>query len=93
MSAHATKIHTAFEQAGPYLKSKLVMKIKLVAEVLYQDRYFATKVYDQGRERIRETVAFLRRSQGPPDLYYKRRHDMRLTTPVAPTSHTMTCYM
>ena len=47
----------------------------------------ARKAYDQKNEMVRETIAFLRRSEGPPDLYYKHAHDMRLTTPAPLTQH------
>lgn len=39
-------------------------------EVLRSEQDAASKVYDQDKEKIRETVAFGRRSEGPPDLFY-----------------------
>ncbi|KAF6025131.1 LRRC72 [Bugula neritina] len=54
-------------------------------EVQSKERSVAKKVYDQKNEMVRETIAFLRRSQGPPDLYYRRNHDLKLTTAVSPT--------
>jgi len=56
-------------------------------EVQDKERQISRQVYDQANERVRETIAFMRRSQGPPDLYYKRKYDMRLTTPIAPSRH------
>jgi len=54
-------------------------------EVQSKERSVAKKVYDQKNEMVRETIAFLRRSQGPPDLYYRRNHNLKLTTAVSPT--------
>ncbi|KAL5007599.1 hypothetical protein ScPMuIL_016405 [Solemya velum] len=39
-------------------------------EVQLTERFSARKIYDQNQEKIRETVAFGRRSEGPPSLYY-----------------------
>lgn len=35
-----------------------------------KERVTARKIYDQEQEKIRETVAFGRRSEGPPTIYY-----------------------
>ena len=40
------------------------------AEVLKQERDMGRKLYDQTQETIKETIAFGRRSQGPPSIYY-----------------------
>ncbi|XP_076450752.1 leucine-rich repeat-containing protein 72-like isoform X3 [Babylonia areolata] len=39
-------------------------------EVTKKERDMAGRIYDQSQEKIRERVAFGRRSQGPPSLYY-----------------------
>ena len=65
----------------------IIITLLDITEVQNKERHFAISVYDQKNEMVRETIAFLRRSQGPPELYYRRKHDMRLTTPVAPTQH------
>ena len=59
----------------------------MILEVQSKEREVARKAYDQKNEMVRETIAFLRRSEGPPDLYYKNAHDMRLTTPAPLTQH------
>ncbi|XP_067951655.1 leucine-rich repeat-containing protein 72-like [Watersipora subatra] len=60
-------------------------------EVQSKEREMARKGYDQRNEMVRETIAFLRRSQGPPDLYYKQNPQMRLTTPIALREHYSMC--
>jgi len=42
----------------------------IFAEVLKAERDASRKIYDQEREKIRETIAFQRRSEGPPNIYY-----------------------
>ncbi|XP_060557089.1 leucine-rich repeat-containing protein 72-like isoform X1 [Ruditapes philippinarum] len=39
-------------------------------EVLKSEKEAGKKIYEQEQEKIRETVAFGRRSEGPPNLYY-----------------------
>ncbi|XP_045175128.2 leucine-rich repeat-containing protein 72-like isoform X2 [Mercenaria mercenaria] len=39
-------------------------------EVLKGEKEASKKIYDQEQEKIRETVAFGRRSEGPPNLFY-----------------------
>ena len=46
--------------------------------MLKGEREAAKKIYDQEQEKIRETVAFGRRSEGPPGLYYPAK-EMHLT--------------
>ena len=50
----------------------------LFSEVLKGERDAAKKIYDQEQEKIRETVAFGRRSEGPPALYYPAK-ELHLT--------------
>ncbi|KAL4224483.1 Leucine-rich repeat-containing protein 72 [Mactra antiquata] len=47
-------------------------------EVLKSEKDNARKIYSQEREKIRETVAFGRRSEGPPNIYYPG-NEQRLT--------------
>ena len=47
-------------------------------EVLKGEREAAKKIYDQEQEKIRDTVAFGRRSHGPPALYYPTK-ELHLT--------------
>lgn len=51
-------------------------------EVLKGEKEAAKKVYEQDQEKIRETVAFGRRSEGPPNLYYpgKEQHLTKFDT-------------
>ena len=42
----------------------------ILSEILKSERDFARKIYDQEQEEIRQTIAFGRRSQGPPDLFF-----------------------
>ncbi|XP_041365328.1 leucine-rich repeat-containing protein 72-like [Gigantopelta aegis] len=39
-------------------------------EIQKSERDFARKIYDQNQEEVRQTIAFGRRSQGPPDLFF-----------------------
>lgn len=39
-------------------------------EVSKKERDTARRIYDQEQEKIRETVAFGRRSEGPPTIFY-----------------------
>ena len=50
------------------------------AEVQKGERDCGRQLYDQEREIIRETVAFGRRSEGPPNLYYPREISAREPT-------------
>ncbi|KAL3841897.1 hypothetical protein ACJMK2_019988 [Sinanodonta woodiana] len=58
-----------------------VPSIKLLdrQEVLKVERDTARKMYDQNQEKIRETVAFGHRSEGPPTLYYPAERPAPLT--------------
>ena len=46
--------------------------------MLKGEREAAKKIYDQEQEKIRETVAFGRRSESPPALYYPTK-ELHLT--------------
>jgi hypothetical protein len=48
----------------------------LVLEVLKDEKDTAKKIYDQTQEKVREKIAFGRRSEGPPSFYYpgKEQH-------------------
>ena len=41
-----------------------------ISEVTKRERDLARRIYDHNEEKVREKVAFGRRSQGPPSLYY-----------------------
>jgi len=52
-------------------------------EVIKQERDVGRKLYDQTQETIKETIAFGRRSQGPPSIYYPGAADnVKKTEPV-----------
>jgi hypothetical protein len=42
----------------------------LVSEVTKKERDIAKRIYEHEEEKAQETVAFGRRSEGPPSLYY-----------------------
>ncbi|XP_052232387.1 leucine-rich repeat-containing protein 72-like isoform X2 [Dreissena polymorpha] len=52
-------------------------------EVLKAEQEAAQKIYNQEQEKIRETIAFGRRSEGPPSLYYpgKEQHLTKFVPP------------
>lgn len=55
----------------------------LFVEVNSKERHVALKVYDQHGEKVRETIAFLRCSQGPPELYHNMRSLTKLSNSTA----------
>ena len=50
------------------------------AEVLKSERDVGRKQYDQSQDKIKETIAFGRRSEGPPCLYYPASREALLPT-------------
>ncbi|XP_021342484.1 leucine-rich repeat-containing protein 72-like [Mizuhopecten yessoensis] len=46
-------------------------------EVAKSERELANRIYDQDKEKIRDTVAFGRRSQGPPSIYYPAENNQQ----------------
>jgi len=54
----------------------------IVIEVGKNETDLARTIYDQDQEKIRDTVAFGRRSEGPPAIYYPGENQRRdpLTT-------------
>lgn len=49
-------------------------------EVSKKERDTARRIYDQEQEKIRETVAFGRRSEGPPTIYYSSSDKVHRST-------------
>lgn len=50
------------------------------SEVSKKERDTARRIYDQEQEKIRETVAFGRRSEGPPTIYYSSSDKVHRST-------------
>ncbi|XP_060074068.1 leucine-rich repeat-containing protein 72-like [Ylistrum balloti] len=46
-------------------------------EVAKSERELSNRIYDQDKEKIRDTVAFGRRSEGPPSIYYPAESNQR----------------
>ncbi len=55
------------------------------AEVLREEREFGQEMYDQDTECVKDTVAFGRRSEGPPNLFYPR--DIEPKKPTKPLDY------
>ena len=53
--------------------------ILFIVEVLKAELEEAQRIYNQEREKIQETIAFGRRSEGPPMLYYPTKEKSHLT--------------
>ena len=59
-----------------------VMIENLFSEVEKNERNNGWRLYQQDKDAVKETIAFGRRSEGPPSLYYPNDPDaLKLTQP------------